>query len=147
VSDNELMDDSWTEDRQKEVDRPVDESEENSKTSNIENSKTSVAAIVDLEDIESDEDLPDVDSKNKEPENDLDDVDVKDDDDKPTSQNGNADVNTNDVSFCRQCKLSFVDADAAKNHEKTEPHRLLLSGFKPSHGSHHCLVCWSGHKV
>ncbi len=131
VSDNELTDVdniSWNDknDRQPSKDRQdIDE-----------NSKMSGPVLVDLEDIESDEDLPAINLESKS---------------LTSSKNGEDKsdefVDAGNVPFCRHCHLLFSDVDALNSHNKTEPHCLNLSGFKPSNGSFYCVVCWIGHQV
>ena len=139
VSDNELSDDddslSWTADKKASTsERP--ENDENSKAS---------GPIVDLEDIESDEDLPEPETKTPSGQ-------ISDSVEIVSPKNGHSTnieekISTVEVPFCPKCRLSFVDVDALAIHEKTESHRFVLSGFKPSHGSHYCVICWCGHKV
>ena len=139
VSDNELTDDetvSWA-DTDKKASSSRDENDENSKASTS-------GPIVDLEDIESDEELPEPENKTEPGHNNELEQTV-------SPKNGHSKVeeqiSTVEVPFCRQCRLSFIDVDALTSHEKTESHRFVLSGFKPSQGSHYCVVCWCGHKV
>jgi hypothetical protein len=134
VSDNELTD--VENDRQSFKDRQETD----------ESSKMSGPVLVDLEDIESDEDLPGInESKSVTSSTNVDITRskngvVKNDDDKLCSE-------TENVPFCRHCHLLFSDMDALDSHNKTEPHRLSLSGFKPSNGLFYCVVCWIGHQV
>ena len=144
VSDNELTDVdniSWNDKNDRHSSKDRQEIDENSKMSG--------PVLVDLEDIESDEDLPGINfetksltsstnvggtrSKNG--------VDKKDDDESTKV------IDAENVPFCRHCHLLFLDVDALNSHNKTEPHRLNLSGFKPSNGSFYCIYCWIGHQV
>jgi hypothetical protein len=102
------------------------------------------ATPVDLENIESDEELPDLEAKNEDAASlasDISSCDSLPDDASPKDASPD-----DDAPICRRCRLSFVDADGLASHEAGEVHQRVVAGSTPD-GLHGCLVCWLGFEV
>ena len=81
----------------------------------------------DLENIDSDEDLPEFDAN--------------------SSEDQHLEQSEQSCRSCRDCDLTFADPESLKSHEESENHGKVVAGSKPSPSSFGCVVCWLGFEV